>query len=352
MKRKLRIFLIVLILLAIPAVLLISSGDFFPKETPTYKVGFISSSTHDTIFVRNAIEGVYNASKSEYIDAELYRLPDNTTEGFHQTVANAIAKGSNMIISSVYEVVKPLQETAPLYPNTSFVMVDADVSELPDNVANILFRSNEPSFIAGYIAGIMTKTGRIGFLGGIESNSVQTFYYGFKAGIDAAAAETGKTITLIPQYTNTFTDQNVGYDTGKSMYLDGIDIIFTVAGDTGLGCIQAAKELDKYVIGVDTDQNYLAPNNVLFSVIKCISPIVSSVVSDYADNTSLRNADGIISVGYVENGVDIATIIDVVPEKLQADAAYLIDFIREGKITIPSTKAEYAVWTPPVFITP
>lgn len=348
-----RILLIVLIFLAIPTVLLIASGDFFPKENPPYEVGFISSSTHDTIFVRNAIEGVYDASKSDAINAELYRLPDNTTEGFQKTVARAIEQGSNMIISSGYDAGKPMLESALLHPNTSFVMVDADFSEFPDNFANIVFRSNEPSFIAGYIAGKMTKTGRIGFLGGVESDSVQTFYYGFKAGIDASAAENGKTITLIPYYTDTFSDPSVGYDTGKRMYQDGgVDIIFTVAGDTGLGCIQAAKELDKYVIGVDTDQNYLAPLNVLFSVTKCIPTVVSEVVKGYAEDDSPRDEDGLISVGYADYGVAIATVIDDVPAGVQADAAALEGLIREGKISVPSTKAEYDAWALPIFIAP
>ena len=123
---------------------------------------------------------------------------------------------------------------------------------------------------AGYAAGMVTKTGIIGFMGGVQTEIVEDFYYGFAAGIEQAERERGMQIELLVDYTGSFTDAQLGYDSAMEMYNAGADIVYQVAGTSGTGAIIAAEETGKYVIGVDVDQSYLAPDNVIFSVVKHI----------------------------------------------------------------------------------
>jgi len=357
MNRKVLVVIVIVILLAVPTVLFITSGDFFPEKIKPYNVGFISENGQDTVFVRNGIEGLYNATLSDDIDikANLYYSSNLTLESILETIGQAIENDAEMIMAVGYGNTDPMLRGAMLYSNTSFVIVDGNIIDnLPENYANIVFRSNEPSFIAGYIAGKMTRTGIIGFLGGMPINSVQRFYYGYSAGVKTAEISSSKKIKLLTDYTNSFSDQEAGFNVAKTMYENGADIIFAVAGDSGLGAIRAAKELDKYIIGVDTDQNYLAPLNVLFSVTKNIPDTVSNVVKDYAINhmrdiaegSSIKNEYGIISIGYADNGVNIESIIDAVPDSLKVEEVFIERLIREGGLTIPATQDEYDAWIP------
>lgn len=346
MNRKVLIMITIIVLLAVPTILLIASGDFYPKDQAPYDVGFITEKKEDTRFVQKAIDGLYYATLSENQDikAKLYSASNSTLDAILDITTQAIGNHSEMILSAGYTNMEPLLHAARQYPNTSFVLVDADIVDLPENCANIVFRSNEPSFIAGYIAGNMPNTRIVGFLGGMPSDSVQKFYYGFKAGVEFASLYSRQNITLLTDYTNSFSNQQAGYDTAKKMYEDGADIIFAVAGDCGVGAILAAEELNRYIIGVDTDQNYLAPSNVLFSVTKNISGTVLNVVTTYAANKSvadIKDANGLISSGYAENGVDIETIIDAVPSPLKLEKDIIEQLIRDGNITVPATQDEY-----------
>lgn len=362
MNRKVLIVLVILLLLAVPTVLFIASGDFFQEKADPYDVGIISVKEKATVFMRNAIDGLYDATQSETMEIHgtLYYTADMTPESMFDAVTRAVDDQADMVLSAGYGSDDPLLRAALLYPDREFVIVDGDLTDnLPENCANIVFRSNEPSFIAGYLAGRMTDTGTVGFLGGIPTDSVQTFYYGFSAGVQAAAASSGKNIHLITEYTDSFTDQEAGYARAKLMYDEGADIIFTVAGDSGLGGIRAAKELNKYVIGVDNDQNYLAPLNVLFSVTKNVSGAVSDVVMNYAkdhyavnqgvavkEGHLIRDETGRIEYGYAEDGVGISSIIDAVPLSLIIEKNVIEQRIRDGEITIPATREEYDAWTP------
>ncbi|AWG42764.1 BMP family ABC transporter substrate-binding protein [Candidatus Borreliella tachyglossi] len=178
----------------------------------------------------------------------------------------------------------------------------AEDSELPKNLVNVNFRSEEGAFLAGYIAAKTSKTGKIGFLGGIEGVVINSFRYGYEAGAKYA----NRDIKLNSQYVGTFTDLSLGRSIARKMYTDGVDIIFAAAGLSGLGAIEVAKELGggHYVIGVDQDQSYLAPENVLVSYVKRVDIVIFDLTRSYLDHGKWHGGDS-LEFGLKDGALDL-----------------------------------------------
>lgn len=169
-----------------------------------------------------------------------------------------------------FMLAEAIQTASQQAPDSSFAIIDngyEDPASLP-NVTGVMFKAQEPSYMVGYIAGQVTKTNKVGFVGGVKGLIIDQFEYGFRAGVADAAKELGKEIEVSVQYANSFGDQGIGKSIATKMYSDGADIVFHAAGGVGIGVIEAAKESGKFVIGVDQDQAYLAPENVLTSALK------------------------------------------------------------------------------------
>ncbi|ATQ14831.1 BMP family protein [Borrelia miyamotoi] len=153
--------------------------------------------------------------------------------------------------------------------------------ELPKNLVNVKFRSEEGAFLAGYLAAKISKTGKIGFLGGMDVAVVNAFRYGYESGAKYA----NKNIELNSQYVGTFSDLSFGRSIASKMYASGVDIVFSAAGLSGLGAIEVAKELGDghYIIGVDQDQSYLAPENIIISYVKRIDAVILDLTRAYLE---------------------------------------------------------------------
>ncbi|AAU07238.1 MULTISPECIES: nucleoside ABC transporter substrate-binding protein BmpD [Borreliella] len=212
--------------------------------------------------------------------------------------------------------------------------------QMPKNLLNISFRSEEVAFLAGYFASKTSKTGKIGFIGGVKGKVLESFMYGYEAGAKYA----NSTIKVISQYVGTFGDFGLGRSTASNMYRDGVDIVFAAAGLSGIGVIEAAKELgpDHYIIGVDQDQSYLAPNNVLVSAVKKVDSLMYSLTKKYLE-TGIWDGGKNIFFGLKEDGLGL-----VLNENLKSNYSEIYNksleigqSIMEGIIKVPYDKASY-----------
>ena len=227
-----------------------------------------------------------------------------------------------------------IKEGAELYPDQNFVLVDEEIDA--SNVKNILFKAEESAYLAGLIAGKTTKTNNVGFIGGMELPVIDTFKYGFMAGVKAANPDA----KVQSQYANSFTDQAKGKAIANQMYSNGADIVFTCGGDVGTGAIEAAKEMVKKAIGVDQDQNALAPKNVITSAMKNIDVAVVELLSKVVDG-SYKGGEVIINT-LAMNGVGIpqSSEKNVPPDVLK----YVIEEaekVKSGEVKVPATKEEF-----------
>lgn len=230
-----------------------------------------------------------------------------------------------------------IKSTAQINPDQKYAIIDfAYGPETPQNVGCAVFQEEQPSFLVGYIAGKMTKTNKVGFVGGIKFPLIEKFEYGFMAGVKLA----NPNCEVLRQYAESFTDAAKGKAIANNMYQQGADIVFHASGGVGDGVIEAAKEKDKWAIGVDKDQNFLAPDNVLTSAMKR----VDNAIFDMTKKLTMGQFKGGETVVYnlSNDGVGIApTSSKHVPQSILTEVEGLIAKIKAGDISVPATNAEY-----------
>ena len=237
-------------------------------------------------------------------------------------------QGEDLIVGVGFLLLDAMTEVAPLFPETHFALVDTCV-DLP-NVACILFKEHEGSFLVGAIAGLMTETDKVGFVGGRESDLLKKFEAGYKAGV----MTTNPDAEVLVSYTGTFADPAKGKEMANAQYDQGADVIYEVAGLTGTGVIGAAKDRGMYVIAVDRDKNYLAPENVITSMLKDVGEGVYQTAKMVAQD---QFQGGEYRYGVKEGGIGFATTGDLMPPEVVALAELLKQMIIDGTLVPPQT---------------
>jgi basic membrane protein A len=208
------------------------------------------------------------------------------------------------------------------------------------NVASVLFQEQEGSFLAGALATLVAKDASIkgmsgkpviGVIGGTKSVGIDKFIVGY---IQGARAVDPKAEVKVA-YSNNFGDPAIGLQMAKAMFDGGANVVYQVAGGTGLGVIQAAKQAGKFAIGVDTDQDGLAPGFVLTSMIKRTDVAVETVLKDYADNKFPGGQT--VTLGLKQDGVGLSPMTYTKDKIPAADIAEVEDMkkkILSGEIKV------------------
>ena len=227
---------------------------------------------------------------------------------------------------------------AKMNPDLKYGNIDSVCEEIPDNMVSVVFRAQESTFLTGYIAGRMTQTDRVGFIGAMRSDVINQFEYGFRAGVAYAAKEMGKEIDVEVQYAESFTDTAKNKSISTLMYSNGVDIILP-CGAT-LGSVEAAKEMDKYVIGIDMDQRHLAPDQMLTVAMKNVDVAVYEITKEIAEGKFKGGVEK--SFGIAEGGVGIAPDSDnLVPGEVLEKVKEISDMIVDGSILPPKDDKEF-----------
>jgi basic membrane protein A and related proteins len=247
--------------------------------------------------------------------------------------------GFGLIIDLEFSSGDALRAAAKDYPKTDYAILNE--VEPGSNVASVLFQEQEGSYLAGALAAMVAMdpkikgmTGKpvIGVIGGTKSVGIDKFIVGYIQGARAIDPK----VEVKVAYSNSFGDPAVGLQMAKAMFDAGANVVYQVAGGTGIGVIKAAKEAGRFAIGVDTDQDGLAPGSVLTSMIKRTDVAVETVMKDYAGNTF--PAGKTITLGLANNGVGLS------PMKFTRDTipAAMLDKVEDLKKKILS--GEIKVW--------
>ncbi|MEQ6901297.1 BMP family ABC transporter substrate-binding protein [Nocardioides sp. YIM 152588] len=247
--------------------------------------------------------------------------------------------GANPVVTVGYLYATALTEVAPKYPDTWFAIVDDATVEEP-NVVGLTFAANEGSFLVGAVAALESKTGEVGFIGGVDIPLINEFEAGFVAGVEAADADvkvSSSYLTQPPDFAG-FNDPVRGKESANGLYDGGADIIFAAAGGSNAGVFDSADGAGTMVIGVDSDQ-YTTTEAPLNSVI--ISSMLKRV--DVGVQTFIESvADGSVEAGerrfdLSSDGVGYSTSGDMLsPETIEAVEA-LAEQVTSGEITVPTT---------------
>ena len=255
----------------------------------------------------------------------------------YQVALVEAAEQSDVVVAVGWQFWDGLTAVAPEMPDTKFIFVDNGLDGVGDNLLSITYAENEGSFLAGYVAMKLAQSGIVGVIGGENSDTINNFVVGYKQG--ALYANPDGTV-LDPVYTDDYEAPDKGKEAALSLYSQGADVVYAVAGKTGLGVFEAAQEQGKYAVGVDSDQKYINPDVIICSMLKRVGNSVYDVISNYLedgvfDGGTIWNADmssGLVGLGYGDD-----TMTQQVSDELKAEVEALAEKIIAGEIEDQST---------------
>lgn len=304
------------------------------QEIKKLKVGMVTDlgSVNDKSFNQSAWEALQQLKKDYGFEVK-YQEPKSDADVVPNL--NQFVKANyDLTWATAFTLADAVTQLANENPNSMFGIVDSDLT-LP-NVASVSFKEQEGSFLVGVIAGLTTKTNKIGFVGGMEIPVIKRFEAGFREGIKAVNPDA----KLIVNYTGLFNRVDMGKSAASTIYNDGADIIFHAAGLTGNGVFNEAKERNSkggkvWVIGVDKDQSLIFGDDVtLTSMVKKVDEAVYQISKSLAEGNF--PAGQVTLMGLKENGVDIAPTSEknVDPDVLAKVEEYRQKIIN-GEIVVP-----------------
>ncbi|MBP1805324.1 BMP family lipoprotein [Rubellimicrobium aerolatum] len=248
------------------AVLALSTGAALADPAVIFDLG----GKFDKSFNESAFTGAERwkaETGTAYGEFELTAEPQR-----EQAIRRFAEQGYSPIVMVGFMSATPLNEIAPDYPDTKFVIVDAVVEQ--PNVQSVVFNEHEGSYLVGMLAGMASESGTVGFVGGMDIPLIRKFGCGYAQGVKAANPDA----TVLANFTGTtpaaWNDPARGSELTLAQISQGADVVFAAAGATGVGVLQTAADEDILSIGVDSNQNYLHPGEVLTSMVKRVDNAV------------------------------------------------------------------------------
>ncbi len=265
-------------------------------------------------FDKSFNEAAYNGAKRWAEETgESYQEIEVTAEAQRVQFATRLAEaGYNPIVVLGFQNAATVEEVAPKYPDTKFAIIDVNWLDI-ENLQQISFAEHEGSYLVGMLAAMASETGTVGFIGGMDVPLIRHFACGYAQGAKAVNPD----ITVLANMTGTtpaaWNDPVKGGELTKSQISQGADVVFAAAGGTGVGVLQAAADGNILSIGVDSNQNYLHPGQVLTSMLKRVDNAVHDVFAAGVDGFQ----PGVMTMGLENDGVGYA--LDEFNESLITD---------------------------------
>lgn len=332
---------LVLVLVAVNAALF-ALGLAMPARGPGagagVKVGLVFDlgGRNDKSFNEGAYRGLLAAQAQLGVDIRWIEPSEGADR--ESALRNLAASGYDLVIGVGFIFGPDLERLSAQFPRVKFAGVDYTPSEgfaVPDNLLALRFREHEGAFVVGAIAGMVSRTHRVGFVGGMQIPLIQKFEAGYRAGVAHVCPACRVKVAYAGQTPRAFNDSPKGQELAAAQYGAGADIIFHASGKTGDGVFAAARQRGLFAIGVDSDQHDVAPCCVLTSMLKRVDVAVVDVVRQVVEH---RFRGGVVELGIAEHAIDF--VADdrnrlLLPPAVVARARRLADQIVAGTIRVP-----------------
>jgi basic membrane protein A len=251
-------------------------------------------------FDKSFNEAAYNgAEKFKKETGIAYRDFEITNESQReQALRNLARKGATIIVATGFSQSAAVATVAKEFPDVKFTLID-DVVDLP-NVQSVVFKEHEGSYLVGVLAAMASKTGKVGFVGGMDVPLIRKFACGYVQGVKSVNPKAEVLQNMTGTTPEAWNDPTKGGELARSQFDRGADVVYAAAGGTGLGVYQAAADGHKLAIGVDSNQNYLHPGTMLTSMLKRVD------LATYNAFKAAREGKwqgGVVTLGLAENGV-------------------------------------------------
>ncbi|TMG39264.1 MAG: BMP family ABC transporter substrate-binding protein [Chloroflexi bacterium] len=309
----------------------------------TWKVGLVTDvgKLSDKSFNYDSYQGVVNAQHDSSLCVQGRAIESTSENDYPKNIGLFVQQNYDAIVTVGFKLGDATIAAAKANPSIKFIMVDnADFADKtpPSNLLGLLFKEDQPGFLAGALAGLMTKTNKIGYVAGLQSVPPVVHYVeGYKNG----AKKTNPNVTVLGIYqpesgAKDFNDPDWGKQQALTFFGQGADIVFGVGGNTGNGALVAAKEQGKICIGVDVDQ-YLSYTQVdsclLTSAEKHLDIAVKAAVADVVHGTF---QPGVKTFDISNNGIGLAPYHEwdsKVPANVKTQISQLQDGLKNGTIS-------------------
>lgn len=247
-----------------------------------------------------------------------------------QALRRLSESGANPIVMTGFAFGDVLNTVAPDYPNTKFVIIDAVVDQ--PNVRSVVFTEEQGSYLVGMMAALASKSQTVGFIGGMDIPLIRKFACGYAQGVKAVNADAKVLENMTGTTPAAWNDPVKGAELTKAQVAQGADVIYAAAGSTGIGILQAAADAGILSIGVDSNQNYLHPGQVLTSMVKRVD---NSVYEAFKAGPEMTTGTMVMDlakdgVGYAMDENNAKLVTDEMKAKVDAAAAK----IKSGEITV------------------
>jgi len=324
--------------------LMMAAAAVFAMMAPAAAQDFKPAVIFDTggKFDKSFNEAAYNGAEQfkretgvEYAEFEVTNESQR-----EQSLRKLAERGATVIVATGFAQAPAIKTVAAEFPNVKFTLID-DVVDLP-NVQSIIFKEHEGSFLVGVLASMASKTGKVGFVGGMDIPLIRKFACGYVQGAKYANGSAEVFENMTGTTGDAWNDPTKGGELARSQFDRGADVVYAAAGGTGLGVYQAAKDAGKLAIGVDSNQNYIHPGTMLTSMLKRVDLAVYNSFKTAQDGSW---KPGLQILGLAEDGVgwaldenNKALITDDMVAKVEAAKADIVS----GKIQVHDYTADNA----------
>ena len=329
-------------LVALNALLLVAGagmGEDAPKPAAGLRVGLVFDvgGLGDRSFNDAANAGLVRAERDLGIHVRTIEPGDGSDRA--SALRQLAAEGDDLVIGVGFIFTDDIKKMAAQFPATKFACIDFSASPgdpTPPNVAGLRFREHEGSFLVGAVAALTSRTRVVGFVGGMQIPLIRKFEAGYIAGVKHVCPACEVLSAYAGTEPKAFADPVMGKELAVAQYNRGADVIYHASGKTGAGVIQAARERQRWVIGVDSDQYHDAPCCVLTSMVKRVDVAVYKVIESVLHGAF---TPGVRELGLADDGV--AFVYDdhnrgVLAPEVAARAEALRADIIAGRVEVPS----------------
>ncbi|TXG01189.1 BMP family lipoprotein [Massilia arenae] len=306
-----------------------------PIAQPKLGMVYDAGGKFDKSFNQSAFEGLQRFSKETGV--KVFEVQANSDTQAEQVMRGLARKKVDMIAAIGFSQTQAVQKVAREFPNVRFVLIDSVAQGA--NIESVMFKEQEGSYLVGVAAAMASKSKKLGFVGGMDIPLIRAFACGYNQGAKAQAPKIEIIQNMVGTTAAAWNDPAKGGELARAQFARGVDVVFAVAGGSGMGTLQAAKEQGKLAIGVDSNQNYLHPGTMLTSMIKRVD------VAVYDSFMGVKNGtwkSGVHYKGLKEGGVDWVLDKDnrkvVTPEIEKRVNAVRTDIIN-GKIKVIDYRA-------------
>ncbi len=323
-------FLAVVLTLALCLPMLAASALAESKTTPSICI-VVAGGLGDRSFYDSANEGIEQLKKDYGTEIKVIECKEDAS--LYESSLIDAAEIADVIAAVGWQFWDSLPGVIEAFPEKQFLFIDNAIEGSFPNGMSIIYAQNEGSFLVGYIAAKLSKTAKIGVVGGEDSATINDFIVGYEAGAKYANPD----CQVERQYANGFEDPAKGKECALALYGMGCDIVFQVAGKTGEGVFEAAAETGNYAIGVDGDQKYINPDVIVCSMVKQVGRSIYDTVADMEGafkGGEIWCAD--MASGYIDVVYGDETMPQQVSDELKAEVEALKEKIVSGEIQVPT----------------